>query len=561
MTSRSLHHSLLSTTLNNQDDANVVAPELQPQQHVQLPINVCWPSFNNLPLMNFPFATASFTTPFPFDGQQHHLLQQQQQQQLQMMASALPPTSTIDPFMSSSTVVSNSMSSTSASSTAATSLTFNESLSLPEVIVARKSNNDIKSNSMNGNTINRITNNHLPASIIPSNPHTVTHPVPEFLCHLFSMIKDPSNSRIIQWVVPTKNEPDREGGGIKDIGKVVIINPEELQRSVLGQYFRHSQYGSFQRQMNYFMFKKRLHDGMKGKLSPCSYVHEMLGKEPQSLFQLKRRPPVKKRKGGDGAEEDDGSVKKLKSSVTKKTKGNSPVKSTKEGQSTTTANREETKTATTNNSHVSFQRQSFTAADFFTATKQNNKPYVLPNAPLMAQAESFPPRPSIVAHNFAQPMPSCNNSYYSINSPLNQSPLIPSNKTGIRILPYANDVVRQAQKALEDAYLKTKREQQQQDDEEKERNSIDLMIPPPLSKSILIPSVSYQNSACGGSTTETSTSASTKEVIFDSIVSSLLSTTLPPSDELFDEMSSGSHDEDCFNGGALQTLDDGMLLP
>ncbi|KAL7543758.1 hypothetical protein ACHAWF_007452, partial [Thalassiosira exigua] len=124
-------------------------------------------------------------------------------------------------------------------------------------------------------------------------PNTST--VPEFLCHLFSMLRDPSYSKIISWVVPPEDESDRMGGGIKGIGKIVIHQPEQLQDNVLGRYYRHSKYSSFQRQLNYFGFKKRLHDGKKGKLSPCSFIHERLTDDAGSLLTLKRRPPTKKR--------------------------------------------------------------------------------------------------------------------------------------------------------------------------------------------------------------------------------------------------------------------------
>lgn len=117
----------------------------------------------------------------------------------------------------------------------------------------------------------------------------VTHPVPEFLCHLFSIVTDPALSHLISWSVPTSNEKDTCGGGRENIGKIVVHNPQGLQDYVLGKYYRHSRYSSFQRQLNYFGFKKKLHGGKKGKLCPCSYVHEGLGREPSSLFSLKRR--------------------------------------------------------------------------------------------------------------------------------------------------------------------------------------------------------------------------------------------------------------------------------
>ena len=48
-------------------------------------------------------------------------------------------------------------------------------------------------------------------------------------------------------------------------GKVVVHDPLRLQDEVLGRYYRHSRYSSFQRQLNYFGFKKRLHGQRKGK--------------------------------------------------------------------------------------------------------------------------------------------------------------------------------------------------------------------------------------------------------------------------------------------------------
>ncbi len=145
----------------------------------------------------------------------------------------------------------------------------------------------------------------------------VTQPVPEFLCHLFSMLRDPSYDDLISWEVPSEDEPDVMGGGIRGIGKIVVHQPEALQDFVLGKYYRHSKYASFQRQLNYFGFKKRLHGGKKGKLSPCSYIHETLTEDVGSLFTLKRRPPAKKR-AADAAAEDAASVEEKPSRSTKK---------------------------------------------------------------------------------------------------------------------------------------------------------------------------------------------------------------------------------------------------
>jgi hypothetical protein len=138
--------------------------------------------------------------------------------------------------------------------------------------------------------------------------NALTQPVPEFLCHLFTMLRDPNLSEVISWEVPTQDESDCMGGGFQGIGKIVCHQPESLQDFVLDKYYRHSKYASFQRQLNYFGFKKRLHGGKKGKLSPCSYVHEGLDGNVESLLTLKRRPPVKKRASIDISMNDSSSV-------------------------------------------------------------------------------------------------------------------------------------------------------------------------------------------------------------------------------------------------------------
>ena len=135
-----------------------------------------------------------------------------------------------------------------------------------------------------------------------------TQSVPEFLCHLHTMLADRSIDRLISWEVPEEDEDEVSGGGIGGIGKIVVHRPEELQDKVLGNYYRHSRYASFQRQLNYFGFKKRLHGGKKGKLSPCSYIHEGVTDDARSLFDLKRRPPARKRTAGEAGLVDDSTV-------------------------------------------------------------------------------------------------------------------------------------------------------------------------------------------------------------------------------------------------------------
>eukprot|EP00985_Skeletonema_marinoi_P031487 scaffold37711_cov112-Skeletonema_marinoi.AAC.1 len=200
-------------------------------------------------------------------------------------------------------------------------------------VVSNSSSNSTPNNSTSTNTVDPLhlqqqpqpprvstTSILLPPSQQPRSARgdAVTHPVPEFLCHLFSIVTDPALSHLISWSVPTNNEQDNCGGGMQNVGKVVVHNPQGLQDYVLGKYYRHSRYSSFQRQLNYFGFKKKLHGGKKGKLCPCSYVHEGLGAEPSSLFTLKRRLRASsaggraaKNKNNSGGNDEDGGKKKL----------------------------------------------------------------------------------------------------------------------------------------------------------------------------------------------------------------------------------------------------------
>jgi len=130
-------------------------------------------------------------------------------------------------------------------------------------------------------------------------------PVPEFLTHLHSMLTNPTYNQIISWSVPTQNESIHNGGGILNKGKIIVHNPQSLQDLILGRYYNHSKYSSFQRQLNYFGFKKKLHNGLKGKMSPCSYIHESLTNDVGSLFTLRRRNPSSSNKKGGGVVVDD----------------------------------------------------------------------------------------------------------------------------------------------------------------------------------------------------------------------------------------------------------------
>eukprot|EP00977_Amphora_coffeiformis_P000902 scaffold190_cov171-Amphora_coffeaeformis.AAC.27 len=95
------------------------------------------------------------------------------------------------------------------------------------------------------------------------------HPVAEFLYQLTKMLTD-DNSEIIEWVD----------------GRIKVHHPERLEAEVLHKYFRHSKFASFQRQLNYFGFRKI---AGKGKMSPCSYVNDAATADIRSLLLIKRK--------------------------------------------------------------------------------------------------------------------------------------------------------------------------------------------------------------------------------------------------------------------------------
>lgn len=73
---------------------------------------------------------------------------------------------------------------------------------------------------------------------------------------------------------------------LKNEGRIEVHNPSKLEREVLNKYFRHSKFSSFQRQLNYFGFRKL---AGKGKMAPCSYVNDAAGDDVASLLHIKVR--------------------------------------------------------------------------------------------------------------------------------------------------------------------------------------------------------------------------------------------------------------------------------
>mmetsp|Transcript_22814 Transcript_22814/g.45572 ORF Transcript_22814/g.45572 Transcript_22814/m.45572 type:complete len:589 (+) Transcript_22814:142-1908(+) len=509
------------------------------------------------------------------------------------------------PSISNATVVSN------APSSASSALATTESMAAtpPSVIIANapsaKKNHD------------RTDRRHaLPTSILLPNAQAfgeaVTHPVPEFLCHLFTMLTDPQLSDIMSWSVPVENESNIMGGGKKGIGKIVVHNPERLQSEVLGKYYRHSCYASFQRQLNYFGFKKRLHGGKKGKLSPCSYVHDGVGDEPASLFQLKRRPPSKKRAATESDPEEKDSVSSVsldqeekKHEVKKAKKGQESAAGTKSAKKPR-ANKKSTKNGAKKEKGrvVSFDFMSPSCDPLNMAICNSLREDSLlpnfenivipPNMPLMARAEGISP---LLTSSSSSP---------TIENLVKSNTLIPNvdavpsgYDNGITAMR-ANAAVREAQKSLERAYRKSQKEHEERDQTrnfgvvtttvQSQPNSNNLTsVPDPLSQmepfstpmwNNMNYSYSYaHNNAVVLNNDRISTSASqqvpmnasipgirsdaSSPVEFDDVFSKLLSTTLPSSEELFgDELSSGSlTEEDLFVGSGLHVVDDGMLLP
>mmetsp|Transcript_19502 Transcript_19502/g.25204 ORF Transcript_19502/g.25204 Transcript_19502/m.25204 type:complete len:384 (+) Transcript_19502:124-1275(+) len=95
-------------------------------------------------------------------------------------------------------------------------------------------------------------------------------PYPEFLVHLVTMVKA-EDQDIITW----------------EAGNIHIRNPTRLLSEVLQKYFRHANYNSFKRQLNYFGFRKI---SGKGKMEPCTYANEELkGDSLEEILHIKRK--------------------------------------------------------------------------------------------------------------------------------------------------------------------------------------------------------------------------------------------------------------------------------
>ncbi len=99
--------------------------------------------------------------------------------------------------------------------------------------------------------------------------YTQHQPIAEFLYQLTKMLTD-DNDEVIEW----------------EQGRIKVHHPERLEGEILHKYFRHSKFSSFQRQLNYFGFRKI---AGKGKMSPCSYVNDAATSDIRSLLLIKRK--------------------------------------------------------------------------------------------------------------------------------------------------------------------------------------------------------------------------------------------------------------------------------
>ena len=94
---------------------------------------------------------------------------------------------------------------------------------------------------------------------------------PSFLQKLWEMLADATNSDVIEW--------HAEGAMFE------VKSPKAMGAEVLGKFFRHNNFASFQRQLNYFGFHK-CGRGERG----CYYRHEhFLRARPQQMLRITRK--------------------------------------------------------------------------------------------------------------------------------------------------------------------------------------------------------------------------------------------------------------------------------
>ncbi|OQR81082.1 HSF-type DNA-binding protein [Achlya hypogyna] len=116
-----------------------------------------------------------------------------------------------------------------------------------------------------------------PPSPSSSSEHMVTPTkkrkvgVPKFLRYLYQILEK-EDASIISWA----------NGGTS----IQILDTDRVAQYILPKYFKHSKYASFQRQLNYFGFRK----WTKSQTNICTFSHpEFRQNRPDRLYLIKRK--------------------------------------------------------------------------------------------------------------------------------------------------------------------------------------------------------------------------------------------------------------------------------
>ncbi|EQC30772.1 hypothetical protein SDRG_11533 [Saprolegnia diclina VS20] len=119
----------------------------------------------------------------------------------------------------------------------------------------------------------------MPSSPTSSSNETMSHTptkkrkvgVPKFLRYLYQILEK-EDSAIISWA----------NGGTS----IQILDTDRVAQYILPKYFKHSKYASFQRQLNYFGFRK----WTKSQTNICTFSHpEFRQNRPDRLYLIKRK--------------------------------------------------------------------------------------------------------------------------------------------------------------------------------------------------------------------------------------------------------------------------------
>jgi len=97
-----------------------------------------------------------------------------------------------------------------------------------------------------------------------------SHIPADFLYQLLALINEDKKD-IIEWTPG---------------GNLMIHHPRRLEKELLGKYFRHAKFSSFQRQLHYFGFLKQ---AGRRRMAACEFIHEKTTTDLESLLYLKRK--------------------------------------------------------------------------------------------------------------------------------------------------------------------------------------------------------------------------------------------------------------------------------